>query len=114
MRIRQKDSTTYAGILHYAELSWGTSRRVARAGPAACQGLGTWIMSIAGGNTTNDPINHREFVAANESGEGEYRDKRRTEEHLGAGGLGKGPSSLRALYCKQLFPGPATWDNSQA
>jgi hypothetical protein len=54
-------------------------------------------MSIAGGNTTDDPINHREFVAANESGEGEYREKRRTEEHLGAGG--KGPSSLRALYC---------------
>jgi hypothetical protein len=37
-------------------------------------------MSIAGG-----PINHREIAAANESGEGEYRDKCRTEEHLGAG-----------------------------
>jgi hypothetical protein len=42
-------------------------------------------MSIAGGNTTDDPINHREFAAANESGESEYRYKCRTEKHLGAG-----------------------------
>ncbi len=98
MGIKEKDPTTYAGILHYAaELSRGTSRRVARARPSQCQGL----MSIAGGNTTDDPINHREFAAANESGEGEYRNKRRPEKHLGA--EGKRPSSLHALYCEQLF-----------
>src|SRR6266849_3130300 len=60
-------------------------------------------MSIGGGNTAEDPIKRRDLAAANERGEGEYRNKRRKEKHLGAGR--KRPSILRALYCE---PGPAT------
>jgi len=62
-------------------------------------------MIIAGGNT-------RDLATANESREGEYRNKRRTENHLSAGE--KRPSSLRALYSEQLFPGLATWGDSKA
>jgi hypothetical protein len=40
-------------------------------------------MSIAGGNTTDDPINHRDLATINESGEGEYCNECRTEKHLG-------------------------------
>ena len=43
-------------------------------------------MNIAGGDTTEDPINHGDFASTYESGEGEYRNKRRTEKHLGAEG----------------------------
>jgi hypothetical protein len=42
-------------------------------------------MNIAGGDTADDPINHRDLAAADESGEGEYRNKHRTEKHLSAG-----------------------------
>ena len=68
--------------------------------------------SIAGGTTADDPINLRELAAANESGEGEYRNKRRTEKHLGAGK--ERPLSVGALYCEQSFPDPVTWNGSKA
>ena len=58
--------------------------------------------SIAGGNTADDPINLRELAAANESGEGEYRNKRRTEKHLGAGK--ERPLSVGAYILRAIIP----------
>ena len=68
-------------------------------------------MSIAGGNTTDDPINYRDLAAANENGEGEYRNKRKAKEHLGV--WKKDHQVCVLLYCERLFPSPAISGNSK-
>jgi hypothetical protein len=39
-------------------------------------------MNIEGGNSTDDPIEYRELVGANQRGESKYSNEHRTEKHL--------------------------------
>ncbi len=66
MRNKQNDPTTYARILHYAKFPRGRSWSDIR--ESSFQVL-TVMMSIGGGNTTDDSIDYRELVAANQRGE---------------------------------------------
>jgi hypothetical protein len=62
-------------------------------------------LNIGGGNSTDDPIEYRELVAANQHGENKYSNEHRTEKHFEA----REPPSLRALYPDKSFPSPAAY-----
>lgn len=93
---KQNDPTTYAG---YTKLSRGRSR-------SDVQEWGFTVMNIEGGNSTDDSIEYRELVTANQGEQIQY--EHRTEKHFEA----RDPPSLRALYPDKLFPSPAAWDDA--
>ena len=78
--MKQNDPTTYTRILHYTKLSrcpW--SRSIARG--SLCQILNTASITAAG-NTAGGPKNSRDMTTANECGESDNCNERRTQKHL--------------------------------
>ena len=57
--------------------------------------MGLKVTSVGGGNTTDDPINNRDLLAANERRENEYRSEHRMQKHFERGT--KGAPKLRAF-----------------
>ena len=101
MHHKENHSTTYAGILHYTtKLSRGSRGDVRES---------LWaftVMDVGGGNSTDDPIEYRDLLGANQRGEGKYRNEHRTEKHFEA----SDPLRLRTLYLdnRPRAPRPGT------